>query len=59
MLSYSLKPSDSGWAWWVLDLDGATVAYGAAPDRNAAQAAIRAAYSRAVSSPTHGFSIAA
>jgi hypothetical protein len=47
MLSYSLKPTDDGWAWGVLDLDGEVVAYGAAADRAAAQAAIRGAYSRA------------
>ena len=59
MLSYSLKPSDNGWAWGVLDLDGNTVAYGAAADRSAAQAAIRSAYSRAAVARTSTFSIAA
>ena len=47
MLSYSLKPQGSGWAWGVLDVDGQVVAYGAATDRAAAQAAIRRAFRRA------------
>lgn len=47
MLSYSLKPDGDGWTWGVLDLDGEVVAQGAAEDRAAAQAAIRAAYGRA------------
>lgn len=59
MLSYSLKPSENGWAWGVLDLDGNTVAYGAAADRSAAQAAIRSAYSHAAVARTSAFSIAA
>ena len=46
MLSYSLKPQGSGWAWGVLDVDGQVVAYGAATDRAAAQAAIRRAFRR-------------
>ena len=59
MLSYSLKPADNGWAWGVIDLEGNTVAYGAAHDRSAAQAAIRTAYTRAATQRTSGFSIAA
>ena len=59
MLSYSLKPADNGWAWGVLDLDGNTVAYGAAGDRTAAHAAIRNAYVRAATQQTSALSIAA
>lgn len=59
MLSYSLKPAEHGWAWGVLDLDGNTVAYGAARDRSAAQAAIRTAYVRAAGQMSGALSIAA
>lgn len=59
MLSYSLKPAGQGWAWGVLDLDGNTVAYGAAADRDAALAAIRTAYSSAASQRRFGRSFGA
>jgi hypothetical protein len=59
MLSYSLKPTGQGWSWGVLDLDGNTVAYGAAADRSAALAAIRTAYSSAASRRSSTVSIAA
>jgi len=57
MLSYSLKPTDEGWAWGVLDLDGEVVAYGAAADRAAAQAAIRSAYSHAAGASSGALSV--
>jgi len=47
MLCYSLKPKDFGWAWYVVDADGETVASGFAPDRDVANADIRNAYEAA------------
>lgn len=57
MLSYSLKPQGSGWAWGVLDIDGEVIAHGAAADRIAAQAAIRIAYSRAAAASSPARSV--
>jgi hypothetical protein len=57
MLSYSIKPSDNGWTWGVLDADGNTVAYGAAADRTAAQAALRNAYGRAAAACSGALSV--
>ncbi len=39
-LAYSLSQADSGWEWRIFDEDGRTVASGADPDRQAAQAAV-------------------
>ncbi len=38
--AYSLSQVEDGWRWRVYDQDGVTVAGGADPSRNAAQAAV-------------------
>jgi hypothetical protein len=39
-LAYSLSQVEEGWRWCVYDEDGVTVADGAHPNRDAAQAAV-------------------
>jgi hypothetical protein len=39
-LAYSLSQVEEGWRWCVYDEDGITVAGGAHPSRDAAQAAV-------------------
>jgi hypothetical protein len=39
-LAYSLSQVEEGWRWSVYDEDGETVADGAHPDREAAEAAV-------------------
>jgi hypothetical protein len=39
-LAYSLSQIETGWRWSVYDQDGVTVAGGADPSRDAAQAAV-------------------
>jgi len=39
-LAYSLSQSEEGWRWSVYDEDGVTVADGAHPTRDAAEAAV-------------------
>jgi hypothetical protein len=39
-LAYSLSQVEEGWRWCVYDEDGVTVADGAHPSRDAAQAAV-------------------
>jgi len=39
-LAYSLSQVEEGWRWTVYDEDGVTVADGADPDRDAAEAAV-------------------
>lgn len=39
-LAYFLSQSDQGWRWSVYDRDGVTVADGAHPSREAAEAAV-------------------
>jgi hypothetical protein len=39
-LAYSLSQVDEGWRWSVYDEDGVTVAGGAHPSRDAAEAAV-------------------
>jgi hypothetical protein len=51
MLCYSLKPKDLGWAWYVVDADGVTVATGFAADRDVANADVRNAYNAAARGP--------
>lgn len=47
LLSYSLKPKDHAWAWYVVGADGETVAQGLAADRDRADAEVRTAYNAA------------
>lgn len=49
-LSVTLKATERGWAWWVIDEAGDTVLQGGAADRETAQGALRAAYGRAATS---------
>jgi len=49
-LAYSLWRRGRGWAWGVYDLDGETVAAGAADAREEAEAAISAVYAGRVQS---------
>jgi hypothetical protein len=44
LLSYSVKPKDLGWAWYVVDEDGETVASGLAAARDVADQDVRDAY---------------
>ena len=59
MLSVALKATDEGWAWWVIDEAGDTVAHGRAADREAAHGALRTAYGAATSHRDTGVGIAA
>jgi hypothetical protein len=40
LFAYSLSQSEEGWRWSVYDEDGVTVADGAHPSRDAAEAAV-------------------
>ncbi len=40
--AYSLSQSEDGWRWRVFDEEGVTVAHGAHPSQDAAQAAVEA-----------------
>jgi hypothetical protein len=59
MLCYSLKPKDLGWAWYVVDADGETVASGFSADRDIANSDVRAAYNAAAARPCGDLAIAA
>lgn len=59
MLSYSLKSKEQGWAWYVVDEDGETVASGVAVDRDVADAAVRHAYQAAAARPPVDLQLAA
>jgi len=49
--AYSLSQVEDGWRWSVFDTDGVTVALGAGPSRDDAQAAVERTLS-ATSSPS-------
>lgn len=58
-LCYSLKLKDLGWAWYVVDADGETVASGHAADRDAANSDLRSAYNLAAARSHDDLALAA
>jgi hypothetical protein len=50
--AYSLSQVEDGWRWSVFDAEGVTVALGAGPSRDAAQAAVERTLSGAVATQT-------
>lgn len=49
--AYSLSQVEDGWRWSVFDMEGLTVALGAGPSRDAAQAAVDRMLNGAEGSP--------
>ncbi len=50
--AYSLSQVEDGWRWSVFDTEGVTVALGAGPSRDAAQAAVERTLSGAAVAQT-------